>query len=236
MSDYFDRLLARHTAPAAPRVRPRLPGAFERVEALRAAPPEAGEPAPLLPVAVPPAAAPAGPVHHEHETRTERHTVVRTRPDRPHAQEPLAAGAVRPSPPPRPAAGAAPGPGPTVESGLRPGRRGTPPAADGAPRRQPAAPGVRAADPGPRQAPVVAVRPRGSGNPAAVRGAAQGGLGRRAPRQAERVVHVQIGRLEVSAAPAPGAGSPAGPRPGSTERPGPALTLADYLARGEKRD
>lgn len=41
MPDYFDRLLARYTpVPAAgagaARVRPRLPGPFERVEALRA--------------------------------------------------------------------------------------------------------------------------------------------------------------------------------------------------------
>ena len=41
MADYFDRLIARHASavahgPATPRVRPRLPGPFERIEALRA--------------------------------------------------------------------------------------------------------------------------------------------------------------------------------------------------------
>lgn len=47
MPDYFDRLLARYTpvpaAGGAARVRPRLPGPFERVEALRSARPEPDE-------------------------------------------------------------------------------------------------------------------------------------------------------------------------------------------------
>ncbi|MEU6703544.1 hypothetical protein [Streptomyces wuyuanensis] len=235
MPDYFDRLLARHTAPAAPRVRPRLPGPFERVEALRTAPPEAGEPAPLVPVAPMPPAGPAGPVRHERETRTERHTVVRTGPDRPRVPEPPAAGPAGRPEPPRTAPATAPGQRPAPEAGLRAGRRGTPPAADGEPRRAPGSAEARATAPAPRPAALVPARPRRADTPAGVRGTAQGGLGRRAPRPAERVVHVQIGRLEVSAAPAPGAGRPA-PRSGRTERPGPALTLADYLARGEKRD
>ncbi|MFD8192607.1 hypothetical protein [Streptomyces wuyuanensis] len=235
MPDYFDRLLARHTAPAAPRVRPRLPGPFERVEALRTAPPEAGEPAPLVPVAAQPAAGPAGPVRRERETRTERHTAVRPGPERPRAPEPPAAGPVGRPEPPRAAPVAAQRQRPAPESGLRAGGRGTPTAADGVPPRAPGSAVARATAPAPRPAALVPARPRGADTPAGVRGATQGGLGRRAPRPAERVVHVQIGRLEVSAAPAPGGGRPA-PRPGRTERPGPALTLADYLARGEQRD
>ncbi|MET8677330.1 hypothetical protein ABZW18_07015 [Streptomyces sp. NPDC004647] len=48
-------------------------------------------------------------------------------------------------------------------------------------------------------------------------------------------MHVQIGRLEVSAAPPPGSGRPAAARPEHTGRRAPALSLEDYLTRGEKR-
>ncbi|MBT2388884.1 hypothetical protein J7E87_05470, partial [Streptomyces sp. ISL-1] len=78
-------------------------------------------------------------------------------------------------------------------------------------------------------------RPRGA-DTAAARGAALSGVGRRAPRPAERVVHVQIGRLEVSAAPPPGASGAGSGRADHTGRRAPALTLNDYLSRGEKRD
>ncbi|MGW3723516.1 hypothetical protein ACWD8L_42010, partial [Streptomyces sp. NPDC005133] len=86
-------------------------------------------------------------------------------------------------------------------------------------------------------APAVSApaRPRGA-DTAAARGAALNGVGRRPPRPAERVVHVQIGRLEVSAAPPPGASRPAGGHPDHTGRRAPALTLDDYLSRGERRD
>ncbi|MEK8145419.1 hypothetical protein NKH18_40795 [Streptomyces sp. M10(2022)] len=48
---------------------------------------------------------------------------------------------------------------------------------------------------------------------------------------------MQIGRLEVSAAPPPGAnGSPAGRPAQQAGRPAPVLTLDDYLSRGGKRD
>ncbi|MDX2731877.1 hypothetical protein PV683_16725, partial [Streptomyces sp. AK08-01B] len=89
-----------------------------------------------------------------------------------------------------------------------------------------------------RAAPAAsaAARPRGA-DTAAARGAAPSGIGRRPPRPAERVVHVQIGRLEVSAAPPPGASRPAGGgHPDRTGRRAPALTLDDYLSRGERRD
>ncbi|MFB7635756.1 hypothetical protein ACFC0M_33050, partial [Streptomyces sp. NPDC056149] len=60
----------------------------------------------------------------------------------------------------------------------------------------------------------------------------QAPAGRRAARgPAERVVHVQIGRLEVSA----GAERPAaGGRPARPERRAPALSLGDYLASQQR--
>ncbi|MER7049230.1 hypothetical protein ABT391_30780, partial [Streptomyces jumonjinensis] len=53
-----------------------------------------------------------------------------------------------------------------------------------------------------------------------------------APRPAERVVHVQIGRLEVSAAPPPDARRPPGGGGENNGRRAPALSLDSYLARG----
>ncbi|CAM5708510.1 hypothetical protein SPURM210S_00245 [Streptomyces purpurascens] len=60
--DFLDRLLARHATPAARRpgvvrVRPRLAGPFERVEAVRAAAPDQDGTEPLWPVAAPAAVA-----------------------------------------------------------------------------------------------------------------------------------------------------------------------------------
>ncbi|MGW7694044.1 hypothetical protein ACWGMA_35165, partial [Streptomyces asiaticus] len=60
--------------------------------------------------------------------------------------------------------------------------------------------------------------------------------GRRRARSAQRTVHVQIGRLEVTAAAPPGADRPTGARAGTAGRRAPALSLEDYLARGERRD
>ncbi|MDG9700673.1 hypothetical protein [Streptomyces sp. DH37] len=48
-------------------------------------------------------------------------------------------------------------------------------------------------------------------------------------------MHVRIGRLEVSAAPPPGAGRTDTGRPRQPGRPAPALSLADYLADSERR-
>ncbi|MER6996221.1 hypothetical protein [Streptomyces sp. NPDC000410] len=243
MPDHFDRLLARYAAPAdaapAPtvrRVRPRLPGPFERIEALRTAAPEPDEPAALVPTATRgPASGPAELVRHEREVRTDRHTVVRTdaaaRPGEPERPAPPAVAA----PLLRPAAHAAARPPHPVAAFDSPRTAAGPasPAVGDVPRQGPGDAPPRAtgqASPGQAAGPV---RPRGADTTPA-RGAARGGLGRRAPRPAERVVHVQIGRLEVSAAPPPGAGRT--DRPDRTVRRAPALTLDDYLARGEKRD
>ncbi|ORT60645.1 hypothetical protein [Streptomyces sp. CB03238] len=246
MPDYFDRLLARHTPlrAAGPsgggvaRVRPRLPGPFERLEALRTAPPEPDEPASLVPSAPGPAFGPAELIRHEREVLRDRHTVVRTE-TAPPGDEPE-----------RYARAVAPGPGPLLRAAAQAGPVARPGAAEPprAPRRAGASRGPDGAPPaagpgaaGPAVAPVppagaaAAARPR-EADTAAARGAGPGGLGRRGSRPAERVVHVQIGRLEVSAAPPPGAPRPGTGRPDPTGRRGPALTLDDYLARGEKRN
>ncbi|MEV3988551.1 hypothetical protein AB0J57_06550 [Streptomyces sp. NPDC049837] len=246
--DYFDRLLARYTpvpgaegrAGGVARVRPRLPGPFERAEALRTAPPEPDEPAPLLPSAPGPAFGPAELIRHEREVVRDRHTVVRetARPggeqDRSAAHRvsgtgPLLRPAADTGPVPRPVAAGAP----RVPRTAR--RTGPAPGPHGAPRAM--APGAAAPTvaPAPPAGAVAPARPRDT-DTAAARGAGLGGVGRRAPRAAERVVHVQIGRLEVSAAPPPGAPRPGGDRPGPTGRRAPALTLDDYLTRGEKRN
>ncbi|WP_406264301.1 hypothetical protein OHT93_04045 [Streptomyces sp. NBC_00191] len=240
MPDYFDRLLARYTpVPAAgsgpARVRPRLPGPFERVEALRSGPPEPDQPAALIPSAPQPAFGPAELVRHEREVRTDRETVVRTEAAAAAGEtERRAVQAVQsPGPLLRPAVPAPLTPRRAASDVPRAGRRGASAEVPEAQRTQTAS-APRATEAVPRAASAPA-RPRGS-DTAAARGAALSGVGRRAPRPAERVVHVQIGRLEVSAAPPPGASRPAGGRPEHTGRRTPALTLDDYLSRGEKRD
>ncbi|MGW8887824.1 hypothetical protein [Streptomyces sp. NPDC055749] len=247
MPDYFDRLLARYTPVAAAtgtgdsgarvRVRPRLAGPFERAEALRYGPPEADEPAALIPSA--PTAAPDRPrsVRPDREVRTERHTVVRTE-RAPQSGEPVPQappGTPAPAPLLRPPSAPSPMARPAGAEGARAGRRGRP----STPEDATSAPAVQAGPP-----PLAAIPARAAALPAprdsdtaAARGAALGSVGRRAPRPAERVVHVQIGRLEVSAAARPGAnGSPAGRPAQQAGRPAPVLTLDDYLSRGGKRD
>ncbi|MGW0692182.1 hypothetical protein [Streptomyces sp. NBC_01578] len=240
MPDYFDRLLARYTpVPAAgggaARVRPRLPGPFERAEALRSGPPEPGEPAALIPSAPQPVFGPAESVRHEREVRTDRETVVRTEaaavPGEPERRAAQAAPVMGPLL--RPAAAAPSVTRPVASDAPRAARRGAAAPVADAPRT-PAAAVPRAADTAAAAASAPA-RPRGA-DTAAARGAALNGVGRRPPRPAERVVHVQIGRLEVSAAPPPGASRPAGGHPDHSGRRAPALTLDDYLSRGGKRD
>lgn len=242
MPDYFDRLLARYTPVAAAtgarvRVRPRLSGPFERAEALRHGPPEPDEPAALIPSAPRAAPDPHLVVRPAREVRTERHTVVRTEhvPQSGEQGPQVRPAAAAPALLPRPPAAPSPKARPSGAEGARAARRGRSSAQD-----DPAsAPVVAAA---PAQAAVAPARaaalpvPRDSDS-AAARGAALTSVGRRAPRQAERVVHVQIGRLEVSATPPPGAnGSPAGRPAQPAGRPAPVLTLDDYLSRGGKRD
>ncbi|MEU9012267.1 hypothetical protein AB0D12_21365 [Streptomyces sp. NPDC048479] len=242
MPDYFDRLLARYTpVPVAgggagtARVRPRLPGPFERVEALRSGPPEPDAPAALIPSAPGPAFGTAELVRQEREVRTDRETVVRTEAAAVAGETERRAVQAMQSPGPllRPAVPAPVAPRQAASDVPRAGRRGASAEVPEAPRTQ-AASAPQATEAIPRAASAPA-RPRGA-DTAAARGAALAGVGRRAPRPAERVVHVQIGRLEVSAAPPPGASRTAGGRPEHTGRRAPALTLDDYLSRGEKRD
>ncbi|MFE7167626.1 hypothetical protein, partial [Streptomyces sp. NPDC057616] len=129
LPDFLDRLIARHTAPrpAAVRVRPRLPGPFERVEAVRpraAAPEDDALLWPAAPAAAPPADAPwtaAG----ETRTHTEReHTVVRTE-HAPAGPDPRPAAPARAEAPLlRPAAPLAPGPRPLADPARRAAGRG----------------------------------------------------------------------------------------------------------------
>ncbi|MFC9651031.1 MULTISPECIES: hypothetical protein [unclassified Streptomyces] len=253
MPDYFDRLLARYTpvpgvggaegaegiggtegAGSRTRVRPRLPGPYERVEALRSGPQEPDEPAALLPSVAQPSSGPAELVRERREVRTDRHTVVRTEAVRPDGEHERPAGPdATPSTGPLfpPLSHRAPGPRPASGDSPRAPRRPAAPSASGSERTAPATTPRAATTPPAAAAPL---RPRDADTTAA-RGTAPNGVGRRAPKQAERVVHVQIGRLEVTAAPPPGGNRPgAADRPDHTGRRGPALTLDAYLSRGEK--
>lgn len=95
MADYFDRLLARHAPAPVPvpgpaagggvgespvRVRPRLPGPYERIEALRGEPPLPDEPTPVRMSPPPATDRYQEVVRHDREVRTDRHTVVRAEP------------------------------------------------------------------------------------------------------------------------------------------------------------
>ncbi|WP_407287666.1 hypothetical protein [Streptomyces sp. BP-8] len=249
LADYFDRLLARH-APAAggavpgvpgggradgarrTLVQPRLPGPFERVEALRGAPTEADEPAPLSPQA--PRTSPFGgeQVRYEREIRTtEQQTVVRAEAPR-DAPADLVEPVARPAAPQlRPAAAVETGPRTAAAEVVRPQRGVRASGEDGSARRAavPSPPPGRDVAPS-ALAPVL--RPRTEAVPAVRNATRAAAAGRRGQRGAERVVHVQIGRLEVSAA---GAERPAaGGRPARPQRSEPSLSLADYLARGER--
>lgn len=229
--DFLDRLLARHTAPrpAAARVRPRLPGPFERVEAVRAAAPAPDDDTLLWPAAAPPAVPPpdapaptavAARTHTEQE-RTVVHTERAAEPQGPRPAAPARAEALSP----RPAA--------TVARALRPppdsGRRAAVRA-----EREPAQTAVSVSvPPGRDVAPhaVSAALPPSAADTAATREAVRQAAARRPARATEQVVQVQIGRLEVTAGEAPGAGRPRTPAAGRT---GATLSLAEYLARGRE--
>lgn len=218
MADFFDRLLDRH-APEREAVllRPRLPGPFERIESLRTAAPEADEPAAL--VAPAPLPEPSFDVLRvEREVRTtDRTTVVRIEPPPPEQARPAepAPRSDAPRPVARPAAAARA----TTAEPAKPveARRDereqpmVPPSPTGSLR-------VAAAAPAPADAPRTRIA-------AAASRTAAPAARRRSSEPANPVVHVEIGRLEVTAAgPRRRTGS-AGPR-----RRDPAVNLADYLS------
>ncbi|MEU9660613.1 hypothetical protein [Streptomyces chartreusis] len=237
--DFLDRLIARHApATAGPnpdvaRVRPRLPGPFERVEAVRSTAPEEDEGSGLLwpsttPAAVRPGEAPR-PAPPAARTHTERErTVVHTE-RTPADPAPRPAARTLPDTPLlRPVAPVAPGPRPAPDAVRTPGRgrqeRGSAQSAAAVP----IPPGTDAASPAAVSTPP---RPRAA-DTAAVRDAVRQAAARRPGRAPEQVVQVQIGRLEVTAGPSPSGN--ARQRTPSTGRQGATLSLADYLARGRE--
>ncbi|MFC9503920.1 hypothetical protein [Streptomyces sp. NPDC057002] len=238
--DFLDRLLARHATPATRRpgvvrVRPRLAGPFERVEAVRAAAPDPAGTEPLWPVVAPDAVArPDGTRPAAREVvRTERErTVVRTE-QAPASDEP----ALRPARPAesegpllRPVTPTVPVLRPVPDTARRAAGRGrTERAAPTNAASVPTPPGTDAASPAAVSAPR---RPRAA-DTAAARDAVRQAAARRPGRPAEQVVQVQIGRLEVTAGGTPQGGGDR-PRPRDGERPRAAVSLADYLARGRE--
>ncbi|MFJ4471412.1 hypothetical protein ACIP2X_28585 [Streptomyces sp. NPDC089424] len=238
-ADFLDRLIARH-APAAAgprpgvvRVQPRLPGPFERVEAVRdRTRDDDADTGPLPPTAAPSATLRAGvprpgPAAEAARPHPERErTVVHT--------ERLTGGtapsAVRPGlaelPLLRPAAPPVSGPRPVPDAGRRLSGRPEP-----AERRAEASgPVPRGADTA-RPTPPAFARPRAA-DTAAARDVVRQAAARRAGRTPEQVVQVQIGRLEVTAAPGPSDGNRQ--RPPVNRRPGTTVSLAEYLARGRE--
>jgi hypothetical protein len=237
--DYFERLLATCLPDAAglgdggaarrfARVRPRLPGPFERAEGRWSEPADEDAPAPLVPPAWPsaPQAQPAVAPSFRTEPAELRTAppVTRGRDVPPPATaRPVAAPSLRPaadvSPPPVAAAEAAmapgrqagPLPGPAAAAHSDPDRAGRSPLAPVA--ASPAGP-ARLAPPVPRLVPPAGARP--AAEP------------RQAPRPArpEPAVQVRIGRLEVRAA------EPARrtARPARDGRRPPAVDLPGYLS------
>ncbi|MGF0173454.1 hypothetical protein ACQF36_23980 [Streptomyces sp. Marseille-Q5077] len=239
--DFLDRLIARH-APAAVgprpgvvRVRPRLPGPFERVEAVRATAPEPDDGSdPLWPATTPSAVRPGGtpaPATPAARLRTERErTVVRTE-RAPADPAPRPAPRALPDAPLlRPAAPLAPGPRPAPDAVQRAAGRGrTERGASRTAASVPIPPGTDAASPA---AGSAALRPSAA-DTAAARDAVRQAAARRPGRAPEQVVQVQIGRLEVTAGPSASGGTRQR-TPSSAERRGATLSLADYLARGRE--
>ncbi|MFJ8531874.1 hypothetical protein [Streptomyces sp. NPDC093591] len=236
--DFLDRLIARHAPAAAPRpdvarVRPRLAGPFERIEAVRGAAPDPDDTEPLWPVSTPspvPRENTAHPAVHEVRTERERTVVRMERDPAPHD------AAARPAAPAlpevsllRPAAPVTPGPRPVPDAARRAAVRGIT-QRDTSPSAAPAPipPGTGAVSP----AAVSAALLPSAADTAAARDAARQVAGRRPGRGTERVVQVQIGRLEVTAA-----GTPRGSdrqRPRATGRPETTVSLAEYLGRGRE--
>ncbi|GAP49012.1 hypothetical protein [Streptomyces azureus] len=238
--DFLDRLIARH-APAAAvprpgvvRVRPRLPGPFERVEAVRATAPEPDDGTGLLwPSATPSAVRqgeaprPATPAARPH-TERER-TVVRTEPAPADPAPQPAPRALPEAPLLRPVAPVAPGPRPAADAAQRAAGRGRP--ERGSTQSTASAPIPPGADAVPPAAAAALLRPSAAEH-AAARDAVRQAAARRPSRAPEQVVQVQIGRLEVTAGTSPSGGSRQ--RTPSAGRPGTTLSLAEYLARGRE--
>lgn len=237
--DFLDRLLARHAPAAAPRpdvarVTPRLPGPFERVEAVRGRDADQDGREPLWPVTAPPAERreDADTPTAREVPRTERERTV-VRPARGPVPDPsVSRPAVPPAPEPpllRPVTPLTPGPRPLPDAGRRTAGRGR-----DAPAPVPSAmpvPGPTGPRPAPRATGPATPRPSAA-DTAAARDAVRQASARRTGRGAEQVVQVQIGRLEVTAAgPAAVAGRP---RAREAERPQASVSLADYLARGRE--
>ncbi|MFJ1546121.1 hypothetical protein [Streptomyces sp. NPDC088246] len=235
--DHLDRLLARHAPGAAPRpgvvrVRPRLAGPFERVEAVRAGEPETPEPlwpsTPRVPSINDGSADRPG--SREVHLRTERErTVVRAdrapRPERPAASR-EAEREVPVVPLLRPAAAVTPGPGLAPDRERRAVRTRADLPTSRSAASVPIPPGANAASaitPSP-------LRPSAA-DTAAARDAVRQATGRRSGRGGEQVVHVQIGRLEVTAAAPSGGGRTQSP---PARRSGATVNLDDYLARGRE--
>lgn len=238
--DFLDRLIARHTPavagprPGVVRVRPRLPGPFERVEAVRATAPQPDDGTDLLwpsttPSDIRPVEAPR-PDPHAARLHTERErTVVRTEraPSDP-APQPTTR-ALPEAPLLRPVAPVTTGPRPTPDAAHRAVGRGHQernPTQSAAP--VPVPPGRDAASPAAVSTPL---RPSAA-DTAAARNAVRQVAARRPSRTPEQVVQVQIGRLEVTAGPSPTGGGRQ--RTPTTGRTGATLSLADYLARGRE--
>ena len=217
------------------RLRPRLAGPFERVEAVRAGAQEPEAEGPLWPTS-PESPTPDGdlarPAVREVQFRTERErTVVRT--ERAASDEPAPRPVVRDLPEApllRPAVTVAPEPRPAPDTARRATGRGEPErAASPSAASVPLPSGAAAAAPA---AVSAALRPSAA-DTAAARDAVRQAAGRRPGRGGEQVVQVQIGRLEVTAAgPAAAGGGSRGPA--ARPRPGATVSLAEYLARGRE--
>lgn len=237
--DFFDRLLARHTPAAAPRpgvarVRPRLAGPFERVEAVRAGVQEPETAEPLWPTSAPSPTSDgdlARPAVREVQFRTERERTV-VRPERTPSDESAPRPVTRDlseAPLLRPAVPVAPGPRPVPDTARRSAGRGEPERSSPSAVSVPLPSGAATASPA---AVSAALRPS-SADTAAARDAVRQAAGRRSGRGGEQVVQVQIGRLEVTAAgPAAAGGGSRGSA--SPARQGATVSLAEYLARGRE--
>lgn len=239
-SDYFDRLLARYAGAggAVPRdgvtrVRPRLAGPFERVEAVRGTGlPEPDGAEPVWPTS------PESPYQQKELGRDTREVRFHSERDRTVVRTETAAAPARLTP-------SAPTPAVPPMPVLRPAATPVPRALADPSRRAaarertagaPSRSAVSAPAPSAADAAAVAVpaplRPSAV-DAAAARDAARQSAGRRGARGGEQVVHVQIGRLEVTAAGAPSSDTGRAGR-SAPVRQGATVSLQEYLARGRE--